>query len=400
MSSAWLEWLNALLRWIHVIAGIMWIGDSLLFMWVDSHLRPDPQSRKDVEGVTWLLHSGGYYQLEKRLLIPGHLPPHLRWFWLEATTTWLSGFLLLIVVYYLSAAAFMVDPEVSRLTPGQSVAVGLSMLLAGWLVYDGLWQSSIGRRPGVAAAVSFALLVVLNYLITHLLSARAAFLHVGAMAGTIMAANVWIHIMLPQRQMMRAAREGREIDYSLGMHAKTRSTHNSYLTFPAIFLMLSNHFPGIYGGPMRWAVLTLIVVFGAGVRHLMLVDFRAARGTALATAAAAVALVVLTVPRPAGPSPASSPGTGGAPAPSFVQVRTIIVQRCTICHSETPIDPGFSSPAGGVRFDTPDQIRGRAGRIKERAVVLKTMPLANKTGMPDEERAILGRWIDAGAPLK
>jgi uncharacterized membrane protein len=270
VSSAWLEWLNALLRWIHVIAGIMWIGDSLLFMWIDRHLHRDPQSRKDVDGVTWLLHSGGYYQLEKRLLVPGRLPPYLRWFWIEATTTWLSGFLLLIVVYYLSASVLMVDRG-AALTPEQAVAVGVGMLAAGWFVYDGLWRS-LARRPALAAGVSFALLVAVNYAATHVLSPRAAFLHVGAMAGTIMAANVWIHIMLPQRQMVRAARERRAVDHSLGRHAKMRSTHNTYLTFPAIFLMISNHFPRIYGGPHRWFILTLIFVVGAGVRHLMLVS--------------------------------------------------------------------------------------------------------------------------------
>jgi len=271
VSSAWLEWVNALLRWIHMIAGIMWIGDSLLFMWLDSHLHADPESRKEVVGVTWLLHGGGYYQLEKRLLIPGRLPPYLRWFWLEATTTWLSGFLLLILVYYVSASVLMVDRDAARLTPGQAVAAGLAMLVAGWVIYDTLWQS-LARRPGLAAGLSFVLLVVVSYAATQLLSARAAFLHLGAVAGTIMAANVWIHIMLPQRQMVRAAREGREVDSSLGRHAKIRSTHNTYLTFPAIFLMISNHFPRIYGGPQRWLILTLIFVVGAAVRHVMLVS--------------------------------------------------------------------------------------------------------------------------------
>jgi uncharacterized membrane protein len=270
LTAAWLEWLNALLRWIHVIAGIMWIGDSLLFMWIDSHLRPDPQARKDVEGVTWLLHGGGYYQLEKRLLAPGRLPPYLRWFWLEATTTWLSGFLLLIVVYYVSASVLMVDRGANALTPGQAVGVGLAILLGGWFVYDGLWRALAGR-PLLAAGLSFMMLVAVNYAATYLLSPRAAFLHVGALAGTIMAANVWVHIMMPQRQMVRAAREGRPVDSSLGRHAKTRSTHNTYLTFPAVFLMISNHFPTIYGGPHGWLTLTAICVVGAGARHLMLV---------------------------------------------------------------------------------------------------------------------------------
>lgn len=267
-----MEWVNALLRWIHVVAGTMWIGDSLLFMWIDSHLRADPESRADVVGVTWLLHGGGYYRLEKRLLAPGRLPPYLRWFWLEATTTWLSGFVLLIVVYYLSAPVLMVDRETARLTSAQAVAAGLTLLAGGWFAYDGLWRALAGR-PRLAACLSVALLAAATYAATSVLSPRAAFLHMGAMAGTIMAGNVWIHIMLPQRQMVRAARAGQPVDPALGQHAKIRSTHNTYLTFPAIFLMLSNHFPRIYGGPHRWVVLTLIFVIGAAVRHLMLVGF-------------------------------------------------------------------------------------------------------------------------------
>jgi len=389
-----MEWLDALLRWIHVIAGVMWIGDSLLFMWIDGHLHPDPQSRKDVAGVAWLIHGGGYYQLEKRWLVPGRLPPRLRWFWLEATTTWLSGFLLLILVYYMSAEAFMLDPGVSRLTPGQAVTAGLGLLLGGWLVYDGLWRTALRHRT-TALLLSVAFLAILNYAATHLFSARAAFLQVGAVLGTIMSANVWVHIIPPQLTMVRAAREGREIDYSLGDHAKTRSTHNSYLTFPVIFLMISNHFPGIYAGRLNWVILSLLMAFGAGVRHLMLVGFRGARWAAACTTAAAVVLLYLTVQPSAPPQ-----GSSGASAPSFTEVRTIIAQRCASCHSETPTEPGMTSTAGGVRLDTPEQITVRAARIKARAVEQRTMPLGNTTGITDEERAILGRWVDAGARLK
>lgn len=394
-----MEWLDALLRWIHVIAGIMWIGDSLLFMWIDSHLHPDPQSRKDVAGMTWLIHGGGYYQLEKRWLVPGRLPPRLRWFWLEATTTWLSGFLLLILVYYMSAEAFMLDPGASRLTPGQAVTAGLAMLLGGWLVYDGLWRTTLRRRTAPAAVLSLAFLVIINYAATQFFSARAAFLQVGAMLGTIMAANVWVHIIPPQLTMVRAAREGREIDFSLGDHAKIRSTHNSYLTFPVIFLMISNHFPGIYAGRLNWVVLSLLMVFGAGIRHVMLVGFRAARATAAGTVAAAVALVYLTFP-PAPPQGADGSTGSAASAPTFTEVRTIIAQRCAACHSETPTEPGITSTAGGVGLDTPKQIRARAARIKIRVVEQRTMPLGNTTGITDEERTMLGRWVDAGAPLR
>lgn len=393
----WLDWLSALMRWAHVIAAITWIGDSLLFMWIDSHLSPDPQSRKDVDGITWLLHSGGYYHLEKRWLIPGQLPPRLRWFWLEATATWVSGFLLLFLVYYWNAAAFLVDPGTSLLTPGQAVAAGLGMLVVGWLIYDGLWRSPLADWPGVALGLSGVLLLAVIYLATQAFSARAAFLHIGSMLGTVMAANVWIHIIIPQRQMVAAAREGREIDYSLGEHAKTRSTHNTYLTFPVIFLMISNHFPGVYAHRWNGIILAMLIVFGAGIRHLMHVGVRPARGAAAATLASAAALVILTLPQTPRPSESSTPGAG---APPFVEVRAVIVQRCTACHSETPTDPTFAAAAGGVRFDTPQQIKARADRIRVRAVEQRTMPLANKTGMPDDERAILGRWVDAGAPLR
>lgn len=401
MTAVLVELLTLLARWIHVIAAIMWIGDSLLFMWIDSHLTPDPRSRPDVTGVTWLLHSGGYYRLEKRLLLAGQLPPTLRWFWMEATGTWVSGVLLLVLVYYLSADAFMVDRAVSTLTSGQAVAVGLAMLVGGWLLYDGLWRTRLIQWPLLALLISAALLVGITYAATHALSARAAFIHVGAMLGTIMAANVWVHIILPQRAMVQAARDGREVDYTLGAHAKTRSTHNSYLTFPVIFLMISQHFPVVYTGPLNWVMLSLFVVVGAGVRHVTLVGVRPARWTALATAAATVLLVSLALRPAVAPSPRSSASSGSAEsAPSFVQVRAILAQRCAVCHSETPSMAGIAAAPNGVKMDTPRQMKALAALIKVRAVDLRTMPPGNITGITDQERTVLSRWIDAGAPLK
>ncbi len=398
MTATLVEWLGLLLRWIHVIAGIMWIGDSLLFMWIDSHLSPDPQGRRDVAGVTWLIHGGGYYHLEKRLLVPGRLPPRLRWFWLEATTTWLSGFLLLILIYYLSADAFMIDRGVSNLTSGQAIAVGLAMIAGGWLIYDGLWRTELRHRPAVAIPLSLAVLAGAGYLATHLLSARAAFLHAGAMLGTIMAANVWVHILPPQYQMVRAARAGREVDYALGVHAKTRSTHNTYFTFPVIFLMISQHFPAIYAARPAWLVLWLFFALGAGARHLMLVGVRPAKAAAAATACALVALVYLTA-RPI-LSARVGPGPSPAFAPPFGEVRAVLAERCAVCHSETPVMPGFTAPPQNVRMDTPQQIRTLAPRIRVRAVEQRTMPPGNVTGITDEERDLLRRWIDAGAPLR
>jgi len=391
------DWLRILLRWGHVIAAIMWIGDSLLFMWIDSHLSKDPQSRTDVAGMTWLIHGGGYYQLEKRWLVPGHLPPKLRWFWLEATSTWISGFLLLILIYYANAGAFMVGGA-SRLTSAQAIAVGLGMLLGGWLLYDGLWRSALARRPLLALAISSAVLVGAIYAALHLLSARAAAMHVGAMLATIMAANVWVHILPPQWRMVQAAREGREIDYALGAHAKVRSTHNTYLTFPVIFLMLTPHFPAIYSGPLDWVVLSLFVGLGAGIRHVMLVGVRAAGWVTAATAAAAAVLLYLTAQPGSTPRAAAVPAL--AQAPPFVKVRTILVSRCAVCHSETPSMIGVTSAPNDVKMDTPQQIKALAPLIKTVAVDRSTMPPDNKTHITPEERALLGRWVDAGAPLK
>jgi len=390
-----LEWLQFLFRWLHIVAAIMWIGDSLLFMWIDSHLRADPEGRSDVAGVTWLIHGGGYYHVEKRLLVPGRLPPSLRWFWLEATTTWLSGFLLLVLIYYMSSDAFMLDRSLNDLSAGQAVAAGLLILVVGWFLYDLLWRSSVRRRPVLAALLSLVTFVAISYAATRLLSARAAFIHIGAMMGTIMAANVWVHIIPPQWKMVRSARAGKEIDYTLGAHAKTRSTHNSYLTFPVIFLMISIHFPAVYTAPNNWLILTLFVVFGAGIRHLMLVGPTRARWTAIGTIASAVALVYLTT-QPSG----SQPPPAAGPAPAFVEVRTVIVRRCAVCHSNNPTVPGVTAMPGGVAMDTPAQIRAVAPRIRVRAVQQKTMPPANTTQIPESERDLLARWIDAGAPLK
>ncbi|HEV2359566.1 MAG TPA: urate hydroxylase PuuD [bacterium] len=401
MTGIAVVWLDIAARWIHVIAAIMWIGDSLLFMWIDSHLRPDPESRADVAGVTWLLHAGGYYHLEQRRLLPGRLPPYLRWFWLEATTTWISGFLLLILVYYLNADALMIDRGVSHLTAAQSIAVGLAMLPAGWFLYDALWRTPLARAPLPAWSVSFALLAGTVYAVTHLLSPRAAFLHVGAVLGTIMVVNVWVHVLPPQRRMLQAARSGRDVDYSLGRHAKIRSTHNTYLTFPVIFLMLSQHFPSVLAARPLWVVLVLFVVLGAGARHVMLAGIPAARWSGVAAAAAAVVLGLLIVAR-IPPSPRGPSGTLGeaASAPSFAAVRGIIAQRCAACHSETPVMPGIAAAPNGVKFDTPAEIEARAALIKLRAVDLGSMPPGNVTHITDAERDILKRWVEAGAPLK
>lgn len=389
------EWLGILLRWIHVITAIMWIGDSLLFMWLDNHMYEDPEKRPYVTGITWLIHGGSYYTVEKRPLKAGKLPPRLRWFWMEATGTWISGFLLLIMVYWLSAGTYMVDPEVHQWTAQQAVGISLGSILGSWIVYDSLWRTPLRKRTFLCGSITLLGLLGLDWWLTHTFSGRAAFLQMGAIMASLMAFNVWIHIIPPQRKMYSSAAGGGEVDYNLGKHAKYRSTHNTYFTFPVIFLMLSNHFAGIFGHELNWLLMALFIIFGAGMRHFFLVGFtRAGKLAGLIAAAATASIFYVTWPAPKPPV-----ATTSEPAPAFSDVRVIIATRCAVCHSESP-GMGFVEAPKGLKLDTPHDIQAAAERIKMQAVDRQVMPLGNATKMTPEERALLGRWIAAGAPLK
>ena len=395
--TSWLtDWANLLLRWTHFIAGIAWIGSSFYFIWLDRALTPPAQPRPGLEGDLWMVHSGGFYQVEKRRPAPGEIPPVLHWFKYEALFTWITGIALLVLVYYLTGA-YLLDPNVSHISRAAALAIGAGVLVIGWFGYDFLWSSGFARRQKrVAAAVSLLLLVAISYLMCRLLSGRAAFMHVGSLLGTIMVANVWVRILPAQQEMLDATRAGRAADFTLGERAKVRSVHNSYMTFPLLFIMLSNHFPATYANPRNWLVLLLLFVAGAAVRHAMI--GRGARAAwALGPAGLALAgAMFLSTSRGAAARPAASAGA----VPPFVAVRAVITQRCQPCHSQYQTDSSFGFAPGGVMFDTPESIARLAERIRARAVETKTMPLANKTNMTDEERALLARWISGGAPLR
>ena len=390
------DWLNVGLRWVHLIAGIGWIGTSLYFMWLDAALIREEPPRDGVEGRAWLLHSGGFYLVERRKLPPGQLPSPIHWFKWEAAMTWLSGFPLLVLVYYTTRGVYLVDPAVSSISPGAAVGVGLGLLVVSWAVYDLIWTSGLSRRGGRAAIViSWALLFATVYGLSRVLSGRAAYIHVGAMLGTIMVANVWMRIVPAQRDQIAAAEAGRTPDPTLALRAKQRSTHNSYVTFPVIFMMLSSHYPATYGHPLSWLILSLMVVVGAGVRHLMIARERGkpADWWLVPVGACLVAAVYLT-------SPAwRSPTTHGGERVAFETIRPIIDRRCLSCHSQRPTDDVFRIAPNGVTFDTPESIHTRADTIRARTVVLRNMPLGNKTGMTDAERELLASWLDQGAPI-
>jgi uncharacterized membrane protein len=394
------DWLNLAIRWVHLVVGISWIGNSLYFMWLDASLEKPAPPREGVEGEVWLLHSGGFYQVAKRKLGPGLVPKTLHWFKWEAGLTWFTGVGLLIVVYYLTGGVYLVDPAVARIGPGQATALCVGVLAVSWLVYDVLWASLGRRRPGAATTISLALLFALVYGLCHVLAGRAAYIHVGAILGTIMVANVWMRIVPAQRNMLAATEAGRDPDPALSREAKRRSSHNSYVTFPVLFTMFSNHFPGTYGHPLNWLILSLLIVVGVGIRALMIASERRQSAAWIWAPVAAALVAFLYVTSPASrPAAATKPPAGGARPVPFTVVRGIVDLRCASCHSASPTDDVFRIAPNNVTFDSPESLRTRAALIKQRSVVDKNMPLANKTGMTEEERVLLGRWIDQGSPL-
>jgi uncharacterized membrane protein len=384
------DFLDLIVRWIHLIAGIMWIGNSMLFNWLDRNLVKRPERGPLFQGEIWMLHSGGFYQVEKKLLAPNEMPAMLHWFKWQNGITWLSGIALLIVVYYMQADAFLVDPQVAQLDPGATVALCVMVLVGAWFVYDATW-SLLARHAVLATALSFAALGLVAWGLTGLISGRAAYIHVGVLLGTLMTGNVWLYILPSQRALVAATEAGQAQDRALGQRAKQRSIHNNYMTFPLLFLMVSNHFPATYSDPKAWIILFVLMLAGAGVRHMMNIRFTYRRwlpwALAIVTVATALLFGLTAKERPA-------LAAGGA---AFGDVRAVVERRCRPCHSAAPTDRTFPAAPVGVMFDTPEQIRRLAPRIAVRAVEQRSMPFLNKTQMTDDERALVGRWVAGGA---
>ena len=381
------EWLNLILRWTHLIAGIMWIGSSFYFIWLDSHLTAPQKPRERVEGELWMVHSGGFYQVEKRWIGPGQMPAVLHWFEWEATITWMSGFFLLGLIYYSTHGLYLVDPLVSGISPGAATGIGIGVLILSWAVYDLLWKSPLAKNIKLASVVSLVLVLLVTFGLCQVLSGRAAYIHVGAMLGTLMVANVWMRILPAQRKMIDATKRGEEPDHSLGEAARWRSVHNTYMTLPVLFTMLSIHFPGTYGSELNWLILALLMLAGAGARHLMVVRDRSRPYVYVGVAVSLVALFFLTAP----PAAQRAAAVSGEEV-SLASAKAVITARCISCHSEEPRDDTFGAAPGGVSFDTDAEILRRAERISYRASVTKTMPLGNITRMTMEERDLLARW--------
>jgi uncharacterized membrane protein len=403
VSGGAIELADLIARWIHVIAAIMWAGNSMLFNWLDRNLRPPspetsggPES-KGTLGNIWLLHSGAFYFVEKTLLGGQPLPRPLHWFKWQAYTTWWSGLTLLIVVYWFGGRATMVDSAFGPLNHRAAVLVAMLAIVGGWALYESMQRFVAPRAPRIALATWIIGLTAIAIALTRLLNGRAAFLHVGAMLGTIMAANVVFTIVPSQRELVASVAEGRGADPAVSARAKRVSIHNNYFTFPVIVLMLISHFPGIYGSRLNWLLLLLLIAAGAAVRHVLNIRFTfpAWRPVLAATiVASVVALIVILRAGSAGNAVAASDASGPV---SFTQARHVIDRRCAACHSAAPSDLSFGVAPGGIMFDTPEQILAHVARIQERAVVTRTMPPGNKTNITDVEREMLGRWIAQGA---
>jgi len=403
MSPAVWETLDFVARWVHVVAGIMWVGNSMLFNWLDRSLTPAgprPQTPQPT-GAIWLLHSGGFYYVEKTLLGGAPMPRPLHWFKWQAYTTWISGMALLLVVYYLSDRAVLADPSVHDLSRRHAAALGLFGIALGWGLYEAMNRLVAPRATRVAVTVWIGGLVALSAAFIGHLSGRAAFLHVGAMLATIMAGNVAMTIVPSQRALVAAVEGGGAGAPALSARAKRVSIHNNYFTFPVIALMVSNHFPAIYGHRWSWLLLLLIVAAGAAVRHVLNVRFgwpgwKPALAAVLGTSVTAIYAVLAMPARPVESTVPPSQAAAATPV-TFADARHVVDRRCAACHSAQPSDLTFGAAPAGVTFDTPEQIAARAARIRERAVITRTMPPANKTRITDDERAVLARWIDAGA---
>jgi uncharacterized membrane protein len=388
-----LDWLNLIVRWLHVITGIAWIGASFYFVWLDNTIRPPAPgselAKKGVSGELWAVHGGGFYNPQKYLVAPSELPKELHWFKWEAYSTWLSGFALLTIVYYFNAQAMMVDKSVADLSSWQAVGIGLGSLLVGWTVYDLLCRSKLGQRDLAFGVVMFVFLSASAWVLTRYLSGRAAYIHVGAMIGTIMVANVLMLIIPGQRKMVAAMAAGGKPDPIHGLRAKQRSVHNNYFTLPVLFIMISNHYAMTYHHEHAWAVLATIMAAGVFIRHFF--NLRHKGRTEWRYPAIGVLLLLALAVAIAPKAPVAAPVT------QFAQVQSIVTQRCVACHSAQPTQPGFVTAPAGVMLNTPEAIHQNAARIYQQAVQLKAMPLANMTNMTDAERAQVGAWFEAGA---
>ncbi len=401
MEAHFIEWLNLSIRWVHVIVGIAWIGASFYFVWLENNLQRTVNNPA-LAGELWAIHGGGIYHLQKYKIAPSTMPRHLHWFKWEAYSTWLSGVLLLMVVFYLNADSYLVKSG-SSFTPMATVAVGVLSLVAGWVVYDALCKSALRKQPVLLGVALFVMLTMAAFILSQIMVGRAAYIHVGAIIGTMMVGNVFFAIMPAQRSLVAAIAAGTEPDPIPPKNALLRSRHNNYLTLPVLFIMISNHFPSTYGSGWNWLILVAIALISIAVRHYFNTRHQT-QAFAWALPVGALALMVLayvTLPQRHNAPVFSHNYEGNSQtatnqsATNQWQAQAIIAKHCVSCHAANPTSTMFATAPAGIYLETLAQTKQYAQRIYQQAVATQIMPLGNTTQMTPAERDYLGQWLDS-----
>ncbi len=388
-----MEWMNIVVRVMHITFGIAWIGASFYFVFLENALNRTEGVRDELAGNLWAVHGGGFYYLEKYKTAPKTIPKSLHWFKYEAYFTWLSGFALLFIIYYFNASAMLIDTNVMKLTTAQAIAISIGSFIVAWIIYDQLCKSFLKNIGWAFSLIGVALLVLFAWFYSHVFSGRAAFIHFGAMIGGIMVANVFFVIIPSQKAMVNAARKGQLPDAAIGKNALRRSIHNNYFTLPVLFVMVSNHFPSTFGNQYQWAVLAAISIGAAGIKHWL--NLRE-QGRFSVWIMPVSVLLLLAVAYATAPQPSNVK----CKEVSFAEVNAIIQQRCISCHSSKPTDDVYTTAPNGVKYDTPLEIVAKKELIMQRVVITKTMPQNNKTNMTPEERDVIRCWLEQGASTK
>lgn len=389
-----MEWLNIVIRLMHITFGIAWIGASFYFVFLENALNRTNNVRDELAGNLWAIHGGGFYYLEKYKVAPQTIPKHLHWFKYEAYFTWLSGFCLLFVVYYFNASALLIDKNVLNITPLTAIGIGVGSFIVAWIIYDLLCKSSLIKNKIVFTLIGLAALIGFACFYTHVFSGRAAYIHFGAMMGSIMVANVFFVIIPAQKAMVKAARAGVPVNPQLGKNALARSLHNNYFTLPVLFVMISNHFPSTFGYENPWLILIIITIGTAGVKHYLNLREKGQLAVWILPVSVVILLAGAFIS-----APPKDPGACNTKI-EFSEVNAIIQERCVSCHSSKPTDDIYKAPPNGVMYDTPDDIVRKKDLIMQRVVITKTMPQNNKTNITQKERDVIRCWIEQGAGVK
>ena len=392
-----LDWLDLIVRWIHIIVGIAWIGTSFYFNWLDSKLDRSI-IKDDIEGELWSVHSGGFYNINKLKGPPKQFPKELHWFKWEAYTTWISGFVLLIIVYYLNSESILIDKKINDISTFTAIIISVTFLLGSWFIYDFLCKSKLINNTFTFSLICLILASLLSYVLTKIYGSRAAYIHVGACLGTIMAANVFRVIIPSQKNMVNSALENKKPDLKKGISAKNRSIHNNYITLPVLFIMISSHFPFTYGHKYNWLILILISIIGASVRHYFNLKNKKQHKIWILPAAA-IGMICLSLYVSIPKINKNIDNNNLNEIISFNEVNNIIKYRCGVCHASKPTFDGFDEAPLGIIFDSPEDILNNIDKIKAQSIDSDIMPPGNLTGMTKDERNKINSWIIQGAKI-